>query len=176
MFSEVDVVWSSYQSTLHRSNGRSQSDATIPSSCYNPCMKTTPQFASIHLALPDGRAVLQRRTPDARFGAGLLGTFGGGVEDGETPRECIERELGEETSLELSDVDIEFVANFIMPANRDFPQGRQFYLFRGRVGNLEFSVYEGTGAEAYTMNELASREDLVSSARHLFQVMPQLLE
>jgi 8-oxo-dGTP pyrophosphatase MutT (NUDIX family) len=129
-----------------------------------------------YLILPDRRAVLQRRTPDARFGAGLLGTFGGGVEDGETPRDCIERELREETSLELSGVGIEFVAVFVMPANKDFPHGRHFHLFKGRVGGLDFAVYEGTGAEAYTMDELGSREDLVSSARHLFQVIPELLE
>lgn len=139
-------------------------------------METIPQFASIHLALPDGRAILQRRTPGARYGGGLLGTFGGGVEDGETPRECIEREVGEETSLDLSDIGIEFVADFVMPASDAFPQGRHFHLFRGRVKNLEFAVYEGVGAEAYTVDELASREDLVSSARHLFQVMPALLD
>jgi ADP-ribose pyrophosphatase YjhB (NUDIX family) len=106
----------------------------------------------------------------------LLGTFGGGLEDGETPRVCIERELGEETSLELSDIDIEFVADFVMPPSNAFPQGRHFHLFRGRVANLEFEVREGVGAEAYAMDELASREDLVSSARYIFQVAPELLE
>jgi 8-oxo-dGTP pyrophosphatase MutT (NUDIX family) len=151
-------------------------DVTILSSCYNSRMEAIPQFASIHLVLPDGRAVLQRRTPDARFGAGLLGTFGGGVEVGETSRQCIEREVGEETSLELSDIGIEFAADFVMPPSDAFPQGRHFHLFRGRVENLGFAVYEGVGAEAYAMDELASREDLVSSARHLFQVMPALLD
>lgn len=139
-------------------------------------MKTIPEFASIHLELPDGRAVLQRRTTDAPFGPGCLGTFGGGVQEGETPRECIEREVGEETSLHVSDMDIKFVADFAMPPSDAFPQGRCFHLFKGKVTNLEFTVYEGSGAEAYTIDELGSREDLVSSACHLFQIAPELLQ
>lgn len=139
-------------------------------------MEATPPFVSIHLLLPDGRSVLQRRTQDAPFGAGLLGLFGGGVEYGETPDQGILREVTEETSLKPGEIGIEFVAEFALPASSEFPQGRHFHLFKGRVASLEFAVYEGVRAEAYYRGELASRDDLVSSAHHLFQVIPELLE
>jgi 8-oxo-dGTP pyrophosphatase MutT (NUDIX family) len=44
----------------------------------------------------------QRRSADARRGAaGMVGTFGGKVEPGETDRQAAVREVGEETTLSL---------------------------------------------------------------------------
>lgn len=139
-------------------------------------MLPTLGFAIIHLTLPDGRLVLQRRTKDAPFGAGLLGEFGGGIEGDETPQECIERELEEETSLKANEVAVQFVTDFEVPASEAFPKDRHFYLFKGKIGSLKFSVYEGVRAEAYSLEELTSRDDLVSSAHYLFQVRPALLK
>ncbi len=45
--------------------------------------------------------LLQRRGSNPQIGgAGLLGCFGGKVEPGETPRQTVARELGEETNLQ----------------------------------------------------------------------------
>ena len=56
-------------------------------------MDTIQKFTLILFKLPDGRVVLQRRTKDAPYGAGLLGIFGGWVEEGETTDECLIREI-----------------------------------------------------------------------------------
>lgn len=51
---------------------------------------------------PQGKILLQQRDdrPDLRF-PGCWTTFGGGIEDGETPEEAVRRELLEEIELEL---------------------------------------------------------------------------
>ena len=58
-------------------------------------MSDLQKFTLILFKLPDGRVILQRRTKDAPYGAGLLGIFGGWVESNETPWECLLREIEE---------------------------------------------------------------------------------
>ena len=123
-----------------------------------------PQFAIIFLRLPDGRFVLQRRTNDASYGPGKIGLFGGWVEKGETSYECMLRELAEETSLEVAALDIEFVTEFSIPAGEDFARERHFSLYAADISDMDFTVYEGTRAEAYTLQELGERSDLIVSA------------
>ncbi len=118
--------------------------------------------------LPDGKFVLQRRTKDASYGAGLLGIFGGWVEDGETADQCLIREIKEETSLNTDTLDIKAIADFVIPAGEDLLEARHFYLYVGNVDSLDFEVYEGEGAEAYTLSELNNRDDLTASARYTF--------
>lgn len=66
------------------------------------------------------------------------------------------------------DLGIKFVSDFVIPASKDFGTDRHFYLFEGSVDNLDFEVYEGDGAEAFTLPELKSRNDLTSSAKYTF--------
>lgn len=132
-------------------------------------MAATQKFTIIVFKLPDGRLVLQRRTKDAPYGAGLLGLFGGWVEEGETVEECLLREIQEETSLDTARLAIKPIADFVIPASEDFAKDRHFYLYEGAVDNLDFEVYEGDGAEAFTLAELAKREDLTGSARYVFK-------
>lgn len=118
--------------------------------------------------LPDGKIILQRRTKDAPYGAGLLGIFGGWVEDGETPDKCLIREIKEETSLDVGALEINQLADFVIPAGKDFDIDRHFYLYEATVSGLDFEVYEGYGAEAYSLSEIKEREDLTASARYVF--------
>ncbi len=127
------------------------------------------KIAIILFKLPDGKLVLQRRTRDASYGAGLLGIFGGWVEDGETVDQCIIREIKEETSLDTDALGIKAIADFVIPAGEDLVEARHFYLYMGNVDSLDFEVYEGEGAEAYTLSELKNRTDLTTSARYIFE-------
>jgi 8-oxo-dGTP pyrophosphatase MutT (NUDIX family) len=127
-----------------------------------------PEFTIILFVLPDGRLVLQRRTKDAPYAPGLLGIFGGGVEKGETPDECLIRELKEEVDLDTDKLVIESITDFVIPANKAFPKGRRFYLYKTSIENMDFDIYEGERAEAYSINELKKRHDLSDSAQHTF--------
>ena len=129
-------------------------------------MDTVQKFTIILFKLPDGKVVLQRRTKDAPYGAGLLGIFGGWVEEGETVDECLMREIKEETSLNTDDLNIKPIADFVIPASEDFDKDRHFYLYEGSIDNLDFDVYEGEGAEAFTLSELHERNDLTASAKY----------
>lgn len=130
-------------------------------------MKEIQKFTVILFRLPEDKYVLQRRTKDAPRGAGMLGFFGGWVEKGESPDECVKRELEEETSLDNTMVKLKPTGDFILPASEHFPDDRHFYMYDAVVDNLHFDVYEGDGAEAYTLDELRSRNDLISSAVHI---------
>lgn len=129
-------------------------------------MATTQKFTSILFKLPDGRIVLQRRTKDVPYGAGMLGIFGGWVEEGETVRECLIREIKEETSLDVDTLNIISLADFVLPASKDFGKDRHFYLYECNVDSLDFAVYEGDGAEAFTLSEISERSDLIAPAKH----------
>jgi 8-oxo-dGTP pyrophosphatase MutT (NUDIX family) len=130
-------------------------------------MKEIQKFTVILFKLPNGKYVLQRRTKDAPHGAGMIGFFGGWVEEGETPDDCINRELKEETSLDSSLVKLLPAGDFILPASEHFPKDRHFFMYEAYINDLNFHVYEGDGAEAYALEELRERNDLISSAVHI---------
>lgn len=131
-------------------------------------MDTIQKFTIILFKLPDGKLVLQRRTKDAPYGAGLLGIFGGWVEEGETVDECLIREIKEETSLNTDDLNIKSMTDFVICASEDFDKDRHFYLYKANINSLDFEVFEGDGAEAFTLAELNERSDLTASARYTF--------
>src|SRR5579884_3255308 len=127
-------------------------------------MIDTQKLTLILFKLPDGKIVLQRRTRDAPYGAGLLGIFGGWVEENETVDECLKREIIEETSLDPESLDISLLSEFIIPACEDFAKDRHFYLYKAQVNDTNFKVYEGEGAEAYSLEAINQRNDLTGSA------------
>ena len=138
---------------------------------------TTARYSPVFLVLPDDRLVLQRRTKDAPYGPRKLGTFGGGIEDNETPLACAKRELAEETSLNPELLDIEFLMESAMPAGIDFPQDRTYFIYKAKISNAEFEVYEGDGAEAFSLDELKARDDLTGAVEfmlsELFAIEPK---
>lgn len=107
---------------------------------------------------------MQRRTKDAPYGPGKLNIFGGWVEQGEAVYECLIREIQEETSLDTSKLIISPLTNFIIPASKDFDKERHFYLYQTNVEDMSFKIYEGDGAEAFSLDELKTRTDLTGSA------------
>jgi 8-oxo-dGTP pyrophosphatase MutT (NUDIX family) len=59
-------------------------------------MMTWPQYACAILEDPAGRLLLELRPTNARFAPGLITCFGGRREEGESPEDCLRRELMEE--------------------------------------------------------------------------------
>ena len=132
-------------------------------------MQDIQKFTLILFKLPNGSIGIQRRTKDASYAPGRLGIFGGWVEKGETVDECLIREIKEETSLNTDSLNITFIKDFVIPAGPDFDRDRHFYLYETSVPDLTFEVYEGDGAEAFTLEELMKREDLPGSAEVVFK-------
>lgn len=115
--------------------------------------------ASIMLVNRRGHVLLQQRDdrPDLAY-AGLWTLFGGQVEDGETPEQCIRREMLEELDLEVS---FEHWTTVECPA-RTTPEMIVYnHLYVGHVTTPieDLTLYEGA-AMAYFDRDHASRVQL----------------
>ena len=117
------------------------------------------QAAGVILVLPDGRWVMQRRTDDAPTSPGQLSFFGGSLEPGETFEQAARRELQEETSLKVEDLVFEFACNITLPPDKNGIGPIEAVIYRIAIPKGDFKVYEGQGAEAYTLEELKLRKD-----------------
>jgi len=122
--------------------------------------------ASIILQLPDEKIIFQRRDDKAPISPNTLAFFGGGIESGEKPRDAAIRELAEETSLELEGLEFHYIT---MYTYNDLAAdiGKKFYLFRTNIPHADFKVYEGKGAEVYSLQEALEREDIAPAAKHV---------
>lgn len=129
------------------------------------------KFSAVLFTLDDNRLVLQRRTTDAPYAPGLLGAFGGWVEANETVDASMLREVGEETSLDIPMLEPVLIAECFVDTSADFPTPRYFYIYKVPITNMDFAVYEGDRAEAYTMEELRARTDLSGALRHTLEAV-----
>lgn len=123
----------------------------------------------ILLTLPDGRIVFQRRGKDAPRAPGLLGLFGGHVEEGESYDEAMKRELAEETSLRLEELQWGFVQDYSLA-----PSGQSaatFHLYWAEVPNadFEFDESEAQGIEVYSRSEAIARTDVADACRYVLE-------
>lgn len=116
----------------------------------------TKTVANALLMLPDGRWVMQRRTEDAPTDPGLLSFFGGGTKPGEKPEQTFVRELGEETNLPLG----KYALAGVFIDTKHYPLEVEVHAYRMEIQSVDFEVYEGAGAEAYSPDELAKRSDI----------------
>lgn len=118
------------------------------------------------LQLPDGKFVFQRRTYDAPVNAGLLGFFGGHIEDGETSDEAVRREISEETSLNIDKLTFSHREDFVVDREGE---PVKYYLYSVAISDLSFEVYEGECAEALGPREALKRNDLSSSVSYVLE-------
>jgi 8-oxo-dGTP pyrophosphatase MutT (NUDIX family) len=125
------------------------------------------EVSVVWLTLSNGDVVLQRRDNKTTVSPGLLGLFGGHVETGETPEAAIRRELSEETSLEVSALDISYVMSAELPHPNDSTLMRRLYFYKAAIDSDDFDVFEGAGSETYSMTALKSCQDLASSAKYM---------
>jgi len=101
----------------------------------------------------EGKVLLQLRddNPTIRY-PNLWGTFGGQIEEGETPEEAIVRELGEELGYELSDP--EYFGNFPL-------DGYDIHMFRIIDYSLaldSLTVKEGQEGRYFSLEEVKEIE------------------
>jgi len=68
-------------------------------------------YGTICYIMRDGKALLIRKE-EGEFGGGKLNAPGGKMEEGETPEDCVVREVREETGLALSGVKRHGLLNF----------------------------------------------------------------
>lgn len=132
------------------------------------------KISVIWLVLPNGKVVLQRRDKKTNISPGLLGLFGGHVEDGETPEEALNRELSEETSLDVPSLNISKVASVELPHPNDPATMRTLYIYRAAIDSDDFDVFEGEGSETYSITELKVRQDLASSVVYIVSHLEDL--
>jgi 8-oxo-dGTP diphosphatase len=66
---------------------------------------------------PDENILLQKKSKG--FGEGKWNGPGGKVEEGESPRECVQREVLEETGMEISDAELWGELEFIFPHQQE---------------------------------------------------------
>lgn len=108
----------------------------------------------------DGEYIFQRRDNRAKNSPGMLGLFGGHVEN-EEPKTALLRELKEECSLIVKISDLKFVSMKILEELVVF-----YYLLN--IDTKKFEVYEGVGLEIYSKEEIIKRKDVAFSAKEIF--------
>lgn len=123
--------------------------------------------------LPDGRWVMQRRTPDAPTDASLLSFFGGKIEDGETPEQGFVREIGEETSIDLKQYGYSPAIEFEIPNYAKNGRTLKIWLYWVSIPTADFEVYEGTRAEAHQPADLAKRSDISAATAKALQIVTE---
>jgi 8-oxo-dGTP pyrophosphatase MutT (NUDIX family) len=79
-------------------------------------MNITQSIVRIFLMLPNGQIGAQLRDNIPGIASqGMLSTFGGGVDIGESPQQAALREMEEETCLTTNYYKMEFITNFYSP-------------------------------------------------------------
>jgi 8-oxo-dGTP pyrophosphatase MutT (NUDIX family) len=121
------------------------------------------------LILPDKQVVLQRRDFNTQVSPGLLGLFGGSVEGEESFFQAACRELKEETSLAVDELNISSLGEIEIPSSQGKPEPRMFHVFLANLESSNFEVYEGVGLEVFDLENVLDRIDLAPSARVILE-------
>jgi 8-oxo-dGTP pyrophosphatase MutT (NUDIX family) len=120
--------------------------------------------AGVFLLTDDRRLVLQLRDdiPDIHY-PGMIATFGGGAEPGETPVQCALRELEEETGIKARAADLELLGAVSRVDFRGHATASVFFLLRG-VDPAKLVITEGR-AIVLAFDEIATETRLTENCR-----------
>ena len=120
--------------------------------------------AGVFLLTDDCRLVLQLRDnkPDIHY-PGMIATFGGGAEPGETPVACALRELEEETGIAARAEDLHLLGAVSRVDFRGDPTASVFFLLRG-VDPDRLVITEGA-AIVIPLDAIAAESRLTENCR-----------
>lgn len=108
-----------------------------------------------------GEFLLQKKTLDYEWFPGEWGFFGGGMEEGETPKEAIKRELLEESGIEFNEIEF-FGKETSNLKGHNFEESMFITKFEKDLSNIRLG--EGAGFAFFDKTELENL-NLFSGAR-----------
>ncbi len=127
---------------------------------------TLNQYAGALLVTPDGKIILQQRdNKPGIMNPGQITTFGGAVEDGETPEQAIIRELKEELDLEYNQPKL---YKILHKTQATHGEDREMHIYL--VQNIDptaLVVHEGQGYIQISSNDNLSQFYLTAFTREL---------
>ena len=105
---------------------------------------TLKQYAGALLLTPEGKVIMQQRdNKPGIMNPGQITTFGGAVEEGETPDRAIIRELKEELSLDYLQPELYKVFNKTLAIHGEDREMHIYLVHNVNPGDL--SIHEGAG-------------------------------
>src|SRR5690606_16665826 len=102
-----------------------------------------------------GKYILQQRDRKADRNPGMIATFGGSREKGETTFQCLKRELKEELNLDINPEDVHFVGSF--PKTNEPNLYSKIY-FIDNVDENSLILGEGEAILTLTAEEILTNE------------------
>lgn len=125
--------------------------------------------AEILLVRSDGAFILQVRDDKPGIAnPGMVSSFGGRIEDGETPKQAAIREINEETNLQLTEADLKMYRRCIKTKKEHGEDWEVHYFVAQGISDEDLEVYEGSG---YTV--IHNREEL--SNTHTSKLLKKVL-
>ena len=122
------------------------------------------KLAGVVLYTDEHEFILQLRTADAQIAPNKICLFGGHLQVGEQPLEAALREMHEETSLPIE--QLEFIGElpgFTEPDARNIPQDR--YVYAALVKTRHFEVREGKSAVWMTAQAALDSPQVLSGTK-----------
>lgn len=126
------------------------------------------EIAGVVLYTEDRQFILQRRTSDAKVAPNKLCLFGGHMQEGEKPLQAAMREIHEEVSLPVEQLEYIGAFNFTEIDGRNIVQG--YHIYARPVATHHFQIFEGQRAEWLPMEEILENTDVMSATRHAIEL------
>jgi 8-oxo-dGTP diphosphatase len=113
----------------------------------------------------DGKIVLQQRDQDAKTFPGFLATFGGGIEDNETPTQALVRELKEELGADVKESEV-IPLGVITESQTNFCELVHVFFWHDKRGTIT-GCYEGTARYYSHPNEAMAHPKIMDDVKWL---------